>query len=148
MDKVSSYHFHKASTSGTQTENFFSRVSLNSFQVVTPCHPLVVWYILHQVAAPLFKTLKSMLGHIPSGYSVILHVILHVLNPLARLQLTHRSRKYKLISIHPLLVHGFWGGIREIERDTHNTNNSFQKTDFICGCRKNIKQMTPHNHHI
>ena len=50
-----------------------------------------------------FKALKSMLGHIMSNYRVILHVILHVLNPSVRVQLTHRSRKYKLISIHPLL---------------------------------------------
>ena len=50
-----------------------------------------------------FKALKSMLGHIMSNYRVILHVILHVLNPSVCLQLTHRSRKYKLISIHPLL---------------------------------------------
>ena len=95
-----------------------------------------------------FKTLKSMLGHIFSGYRVILHVIPHVLNPLARLQLTHRSRKYKLIFIHPLLGPWVWGEIRGIERDTHNTNKSFEKTDFICGCRENIKQMTAHKRRI
>ena len=50
-----------------------------------------------------FKLPKSMIGHILSGYRVVLHVILHVLNPSVCLQLTHRSRKYKLISIHPLL---------------------------------------------
>ena len=91
-----------------------------------------------------FKALKSMLGHILSDYRVILHVILHVLNPLVRLQLTHRSRKYGFISIHPLLGSWVWGGIREIKRDAHNTNTSFEKTDFISGCRKNIKQMTAH----
>ena len=26
-----------------------------------------------------------------------------------------------------------WGKIRERERDTHNTNKSFEKIDFICG---------------
>ena len=79
-----------------------------------------------------FKALKSMLGHILSGYSVILHVIFHVLNTSVRLQLSHRSRKYEFISIHPLLgPRAFWGKIREIERGTHNTNNSFQKIDFI-----------------
>ena len=83
-----------------------------------------------------FKALKSMLGHIMSNYRVILHVILHVLNPSVCLQLTHRSRKYKLISIHPLLGPRVWGEIREVERDAHNTNNSFEKTDFCCGCRK------------
>ena len=92
-----------------------------------------------------FKALKSMLGHIISNYRVILHVILHVLNPSVCLQLTHRSRKYKLISIHPLLGPWVWGEIREVERDAHNTNNSFEETYFICGCRKNIKQMTAHN---
>ena len=95
-----------------------------------------------------FKTLKSMPGHILSDYRVILHVILHVLNPSVRLQLTHRSRKYKLISIHPLLGPWVWGEIREVERDAHNTNNSFEKTDFYCGCRKNIKQMTAHKRRI
>ena len=83
-----------------------------------------------------FKTLKSMLGHIFSGYRVILHVILHVLNPLVRLQLTHRSTKYKLISICPLLGPWVWGGIREIERDAHSTNNSFEKTGFIVAVGK------------
>ena len=83
-----------------------------------------------------FKALKSMLGHILFDYRVILHVILHVLNPLVRLQLTHRSRKYKLIFIHPLLGPWVWGEIREIERDAHNTNQSFEKADFICGCRE------------
>ena len=95
-----------------------------------------------------FKALKSMLGHILSDYRVILHVILHVLNPSICLQLTHRSRKYKLISIHHLLGPWVWGEIREIERDTHNANNSFEKKDFICGCRKDIKQMTAHKHRI
>ena len=33
-------------------------------------------------------------------------------------------------------VHGFWGGIREIERDAHNTNKSFEKTDFIVAVGK------------
>ena len=61
-----------------------------------------------------FKALKSMLGHIISNYRVILHVILHVLNPSVRLQLTHWSRKYKLISLHPLLGPWVWGEIREI----------------------------------
>ena len=79
-----------------------------------------------------FKALKSMLCHILSDYSVILHV----LNPLLCLQLTHRSRKYKLISIHPLLGPWVWGEIRDIERDTHNTNKSCEKTDFICSCRE------------
>ena len=83
-----------------------------------------------------FKALKSILGHILSGYSVILHVILHVLNPSVRLQLTHRSRKYKLISIHPLLGPWVWGEIREVERDTHNANNSFEKKDFIVAVEK------------
>ena len=35
-----------------------------------------------------FKALKSMLGHILSGYSVILHMILHVMNPSVHLQLS------------------------------------------------------------
>ena len=95
-----------------------------------------------------FKALKSMLGHILFGYSVILHVIFHVLNPSLCLQLTHRSRKYKLISIHPLLGPWVWGEIREVERDAHNTNKSFEKTYFICGCRKNIKLMTSHKRRI
>ena len=95
-----------------------------------------------------YKALKSMLGHILSGYSVILHVILHVLNPSIHLQLTHRSRKYKLISIHPLLGPWVWGEIREVERDAHNTNNSFEEPGFYCGCRKNNKQMTAHNRRI
>ena len=89
-----------------------------------------------------------MLGHILSGYRVILHVILHVLNPSVRLQLTYRSRKYKLIFIHPLLGPWVWGEIREIERDTHNTNKSFEKTDFIVAVGKNIKQMTAHKRRI
>ena len=72
-----------------------------------------------------FKALKSMLGHILSDYRVILHVILHVLDPSVRLQLTYRSRKYKLIFIHPLLGPWVWGEIREIERDAHNTNKKF-----------------------
>ena len=77
-----------------------------------------------------------MLGHILSGYRVILHVILHVLNPSVRLQLTHWSRRYKLISIHPLLGSWVWGEIREIERDAHNTNNGFEKIDFIVAVGK------------
>ena len=96
----------------------------------------MVWYILHQVATPLSKHLKSMLGHILSDYSVILHMILHVLNPSVRLQLSHWSRKYKLISIHPLLGPWVWGGIREIERDALNTKKSFEKTDFIVAVEK------------
>ena len=64
-----------------------------------------------------FKTLKSMLGHILSGYRVILHMILHVLNPLVHLQLTHRSKKYELISIHHLLGPCVWGDIRKIKRE-------------------------------
>ena len=83
-----------------------------------------------------FKALKGMLGHILSGYSVILHMILHVLNPSVHLPLTHRSREYKLISIHPLLGPWVWGGIREIERDAHSTNNSFEKTCFIVAIEK------------
>ena len=51
-----------------------------------------------------FEAPKSMLGHILSGYSVVLHVIFHVLNPSVRLQLTYRSQKCEGISIHPLLV--------------------------------------------
>ena len=83
-----------------------------------------------------FKALKSMPGHILSDYKVFLHVILHVLNPLVCLLLTHRSRKYELISIHPLLGPWVWGGVREIERDAHNANKRFEKTDFICGRRE------------
>ena len=88
-----------------------------------------------------------MPGHILSDYRVILHVILHVLNPSVRLQLTHRSRKYKLISIHPLLGPWVWGELREIKRDTYNANNSFEKTDFIVAV-ENIKQMTAHKRRI
>ena len=78
-----------------------------------------------------FKALKSMLGHILSDYRVILHVILHVLNPSVRLQLTHRSKKYKLISIHPLLGPWVWGEIREVERDAHNTNKFLKRQIFL-----------------
>ena len=77
-----------------------------------------------------------MLGHILSGYRVILHVILHVLNPSVRLQLTYQSRKYKLISIHPLMGPWVWGEIREVERDAHNANNGFKKTYFIVAVGK------------
>lgn len=42
-------------------------------------------------------------------------------------------------------VQGFWGEIREIERDAHNTNKSFEKTDFILWLSKNNKEMTAHN---
>ena len=41
------------------TNRDFDKVNLNSFQVVTPCHPLMVWYILHQVAAPLSKQWRA-----------------------------------------------------------------------------------------
>ena len=96
-----------------------------------------------------YRAPKSMLSHILSGYRVILHVVLHVLNPSVRLKLCHRSRKYGFISIHPLLGPGFWGEIREIERDTHNTNNSFEETYFILWLsEKNIKQMASHNRRI
>ena len=33
-------------------------------------------------------------------------------------------------------VHGFWGGIREIERDAHNTNESFKKAFYFVDVRK------------
>ena len=89
-----------------------------------------------------------MLGHILSDYRVILHVILHVLNLSVCLQLTHRSRKYGFISIHPLLGPGVWGGVREIERDAHNANKSFEKTDFVVAVEKNNKQMTAHKRRI
>ena len=41
-------------------------------------------------------------------------------------------------------VQGFWGGIREIERDAHNTNKSFEKADFIVAVGKttNKRQLT------
>ena len=89
-----------------------------------------------------------MLGPILSDYRVVLHMILHVLNPSVRLQLTHWSRKYKLISIHHLLGPWVWGGIGEIERDAHNTNKSFETADFIVAVKKNNKQMTAHNRRI
>ena len=78
-----------------------------------------------------FKALKSMMGHIMSNYRVVLHMILHALNTSVCLQLTHRSRKYKLIFIHPLLGPWVWGEIREIERDTHNTEKVLKRQIFL-----------------
>ena len=78
-----------------------------------------------------------MMGHILSGYRVILHVIFPVLNPSVCLQLTHRSRKIQA-HLHSSSIGSMWvwGEIREIERDAHNTNNSFEKTDFIVAVEK------------
>ena len=43
-------------------------------------------------------------------------------------------------------VHGFWGEMREMERDAHNTNNSFEKTNFIFVAvgKKISNKMTAH----
>ena len=96
-----------------------------------------------------FKALKSMLGHIISNYRVILHVIFHVLNPSVCLQLTHRSRKYKLISIHPLLGSRVWGEIREIKRGMHTMQATVLKRQILfVAVGKNIKQMTAHKRRI
>ena len=146
MHKVSSYPFHKASTLGHKTRSLQSQLKVFPSGYSLPS----IDGLVHPPpsSSTSFKALKSMLGHILSDYRVVLHMILHVLNPSVGLQLTHWSRKYKLISIHPLLGPWVWGEIREIERDTHNTNKSFERTDFICGCRKNIKQMTAHKRRI
>ena len=124
------------------------RVNLICFQVVTPCHPFMVWYILHQVAASLSKHWKAcwVISFPTTGlffmWSSMFWIHRSVSNWLIGLENTSSS---------PFIlywVQGFWGEIREIERDTHNTNNGFEKTDFICGCRKNIKQMTAHKRRI
>ena len=129
MHKVSSYPFHKASTSGTQAETLESQLKFFPSGYSLPS----IDGLVHPPpsSSTSFKALKSMLGHILSGYSVILHVIFPVMNPLVRLQLTYRSRKYEFISIHPLVGPGFRGEIREIERDTHNTDNSFLKRQIL-----------------